>query len=405
MPTKSFTYIALDKAGARQTGSLVAATETQVRERLTKQGFLVEFIGEGSQESAQSPAPVASGPKGSPVLAPFFGKVPYVDLSGFFRRLASMLKSGISMHKALSSLETNTNNKRLRHAVTVMRAKAADGRPLAAAMEDFPYIFSPLQTALVRAGEKGGTLDKNLEKLNEYLQREIQLRNTIRIQTLYPKLLLGIALVIIVGTNTLISFIADKTGGPRMYLNLPFGSLWLLIALAAGFVLLRFADASPRLRPIWHRFLLAVPFFGATVHMLAMAKFSRTFAALIGAGVSPQETIKLSAAACGNEYLRREITPAAESVSDGRSISVALANTGVFSDTVLEMLATGEQTGDMEGMLDHAADYYEGEGEARVQNSTKVAMVLVVLMIVLMVGYVIISFWMSYVPRVTQYAE
>jgi type II secretory pathway component PulF len=97
--------------------------------------------------------------------------------------------------------------------------------------------------------------------------------------------------------------------------------------------------------------------------------------------------------------------PAANSVSDGRSIALALANTGVFSDTVLEMLATGEQTGDMEGMLDHAADYYEAEGEARVQNSTKVAMVLVVLMIVLMVGYVIVSFWMNYVPRVTQYAE
>jgi type II secretory pathway component PulF len=190
-----------------------------------------------------------------------------------------------------------------------------------------------------------------------------------------------------------------------MYLNLPFGSIWLLVAVIVGFILLRFVDASPRLRPTWQKFLLSIPYFGSTIHMLAMAKFSRTFAALIGAGVSPQETIKLSAAACGNEYLSRQIMPAANSVSDGRSIALALANTGVFSDTVLEMLATGEQTGDMEGMLDHAADYYEAEGEARVQNSTKVAMVLVVLMIVLMVGYVIVSFWMNYVPRVTQYAE
>jgi type II secretory pathway component PulF len=405
MPTKSFTYIALDKAGARRTGSLVAATETQVRERLTKQGFLVEFVGEGSQQAVAAPAPVAVAATGSSVLGPFFSKVPYVDLSAFFRRLAGMLKSGISMHKALTSLEANTGNKRLSKAIAVMRERAADGRPLSDAMEEFPYIFSPLQTALVRAGEKGGTLDKNLEKLNDYLQREIQLRNTVRVQTLYPKLLLAVALFIVIATNTLITFIADKTGGPRMYLNLPFGSIWLLVAVIVGFILLRFVDASPRLRPTWQKFLLSIPYFGSTIHMLAMAKFSRTFAALIGAGVSPQETIKLSAAACGNEYLSRQIMPAANSVSDGRSIALALANTGVFSDTVLEMLATGEQTGDMEGMLDHAADYYEAEGEARVQNSTKVAMVLVVLMIVLMVGYVIVSFWMNYVPRVTQYAE
>ncbi|MGI8924388.1 MAG: type II secretion system F family protein [Fimbriimonadales bacterium] len=401
MAAKSFTYIAMDRRGERQTGSLSATTEAQARDQLTRQGLLVEHVSE-----AAPPATRSIFQKN--VAGPLVGKVPYDHLSGFFRQLAAMHRAGVPLVQALDTLAKGTRHNKLRAVVEAMRARVVSGGKISEVMDEYPEVFSALQVALVKAGEHGGVLDKSLDQVNEYLQREIKLRNQIKSYTFYPKLLLAVAAITVIVANIIIAVIASQTGGPRMFLEMPFLQpgvlMWLVPALVGAFLFFRLGVHNPKLLPAIHKFFLGIPYFGHTLHMLAMAKFGRAFAALYAGGVPMGNSIRLAADSSGNEHIRQSIYPAAGKIEEGAGVAKSMAETGAFTDVALEMAATGEQTGNLDGMLDHMAAYYEGESEVRVEKSAKTTATVVLIIVLLLVAYGIMMFWINYFGGIVEMA-
>lgn len=394
MSTRTFTYIAVDTQGARQTGVVQGLSEGHAREQLAKRGLLVEFVREGTSESPERSTFVKH------VAAPLVGRVGYEAQLSFFRQLASMHKAGVPLVQALDTLSQSSKHVKLRKVIADLRDTVLEGKMISEGMEKYPEVFSSLQVNLVRAGEQGGVLDHSLVHLNAYLQREVRLRNEIKSKTFYPKLLIAVAVLIIVGANMLITYFSSHTGGPQFLLESPLTNpkvlAWLIPTIVVLWLFFRYGPVNDRVRRNLHAFYIYIPYFGQTLHMLAMAKFGRAFSALYSGGVQIGKSIQLAADACGNDYLREKIYPSAQWIQEGRGIAESFDKTGAFTLVALDMASTGEHTGNLDAMFGHMAEQYEEEADVRLEKSTKVLSVVVLIIALVLVAYTVIRWYMNY---------
>ncbi|MGQ9486642.1 MAG: type II secretion system F family protein [Armatimonadota bacterium] len=325
------------------------------------------------------------------VVYPVYSGVSVRDLAIFYRQLATAVRAGIAIHRALISVAENTGKPRLRRVVQAVVNDLMQGKPLAQAMRKQPHVFDELQIALIQAGEEGGLLDNMLERLADYLERDYKLRLKIRAGTFYPKVLLvaGIFIpkipILVVGGG-LIPYLRETVGwaGP------------ILLAVLASVALVRIALQVEPLREAYDSLKLMVPGIGGLVRQLAMARFSRAMAALFSAGVPLQRAIAISALAADNYYLTKRLRSAVTAVEHGQSLSSAFQQTGVMPPLVLDMLRTGESTGSVDAMMDKVAEYYEQETDVKSHQAVIALSVGVYLLIALWIASMIIGFWQGY---------
>ncbi|MCL6623369.1 MAG: type II secretion system F family protein [Fimbriimonadales bacterium] len=399
MPTKTFTYVAVDPNGTRLTGLVEADSLGQARDRLIKLGYRVHSLQEGIVQVGRDRPLLVKG-----VLAPLFGRVNYETLLNFFTQLGAMHRAGVLLVRSLETLGSQTMHPKMRKVIRDMRATVLEGRPLSEAMEKYPEVFSPLQVNLIWVGEQGGMLDRSLHYICEYLEHEIELRNLIKATTFYPKLVIALSIIIVLVTNWLVELISAKMGGPALFIYNPLTDprvlIWLLPGLVLLFLFLRIGLQHSRIHLAWDWFLLRLPYLGTTLRMLAMAKFGRAFSALYSGAVPISQAILLAADSCGNEYIRWRIHPSVISIQEGKGIAESLAKTGVFTKMALDMCATGEETGNLEAMCRHVADLYESEARVRVKKTAHVFSVAVLIAIAILVAYIVLSFYMGYIQLV-----
>ncbi|MGC8784878.1 MAG: type II secretion system F family protein [Armatimonadota bacterium] len=325
------------------------------------------------------------------VVYPVYSGVSVRDLAIFYRQLATAVRAGIPIHRALLSVAENTGKPRLRRVVQAVVNELMQGKPLAEAMSRHPHVFDDLQIALIRAGEEGGLLENMLERLADYLERDYKLRLKIRAGTFYPKVLLlaGIFIpkipVLVVGGG-LIPYLRETVGWAAP----------ILLAVLAIVAVVRILLQIEPLREAYDSLKLMIPGIGGLVRQLAMARFSRAMAALYSAGVPLPRTIAISALAADNYYLTKHLRRAVAEVEHGQSISEAFRRTGVMPPLVLDMLQTGESTGNVDAMMDKVAEYYEQETDVKSGQAVIVLSVGVYLLIALWIASMIISFWQGY---------
>lgn len=325
------------------------------------------------------------------VVYPVYSGVSVRDLAIFYRQLATAVRAGIPIHRALISVAENTGKPRLRRMVQTVVNDLMQGKPLAQAMRKQPHVFDELQIALIQAGEESGLLDNMLERLADYLERDYKLRLKIRAGTFYPKVLLvaGIFIpkipILVVGGG-LIPYLRETVGwaGP------------ILLAVLAIVALVRIALQVEPLREAYDSLKLMFPGIGGLVRQLAMARFSRAMAALFSAGVPLQRAIAISALAADNYYLTKRLRSAVTAVEHGQSLSSAFQQTGVMPPLVLDMLRTGESTGSVDAMMDKVAEYYEQETDVKSHQAVIALSVGVYLLIALWIASMIIGFWQGY---------
>lgn len=325
------------------------------------------------------------------VVYPVYSGVSVRDLAIFYRQLATAVRAGIPIHRALISVAENTGKPRLRRMVQTVVNDLMQGKPLAQAMRKQPHVFDELQIALIQAGEESGLLDNMLERLADYLERDYKLRLKIRAGTFYPKVLLvaGIFIpkipILVVGGG-LIPYLRETVGwaGP------------ILLAVLAIVALVRIALQVEPLREAYDSLKLMFPGIGGLVRQLAMARFSRAMAALFSAGVPLQRAIALSALAADNYSLTKRLRSAVTAVEHGQSLSSAFQQTGVMPPLVLDMLRTGESTGSVDTMMDKVAEYYEQETDVKSHQAVIALSVGVYLLIALWIASMIIGFWQGY---------
>jgi type II secretory pathway component PulF len=356
----------------------------------------------------QSVAPLAPPPTErrsaimTDVVGPLLYKVPLDQLLFFFRQLGTMLNAGVPIVSSLDTLARQSRDPRIHGVIHELQGHVQAGRELSVGMQRYPEIFSPLMLSLIRAGEQGGMLDASLTQMADYIEREIALRNLIRKATLYPKIVIFCSIFIILGANYIIHSVFNKPGGIATPLTEP--ATWVVLTPLIVFLFLFFRVGvnNPRMRHSYDHVLLKIPGIGSTVHQMAMAKFSRAFAALYKGGVPMPKAVLLSADACGSDYLRSKIYPAGAALEEGMGITEALGRTGAFSGQVIDMTQTGETTGRLDEMLEKVADYYEDDSTVKANQLAIILGVVCFLAVAAYVAYIVINFYSGQMSTLTQ---
>jgi type IV pilus assembly protein PilC/MSHA biogenesis protein MshG len=329
------------------------------------------------------------------IWGPLVGKVPLTALLFFFRQAATMFEAGVPIVQALETLSGQTSNVKFKGIIRELAGHVKAGRPISAGLQRYPEVFSPVIVSLVRAGEEGGFLDEAMGIVATYLEREIQLRNLYKRVTFYPKLQVIVSMIIIVGANLVIDHFGgkEKLSSP---LTTPATWIWLGPLIVGLFLFFRIGLANPAIKHVWDTMVSNIPYIGNTVRQLTMAKFGRAFGALYKGGVPMHKSLKLAADACGNEYLRARMYGAYQGLEGGNGITETFRSTHAFSPIVLDMVSTGEQTGNLDQMLNKVAEYYEDEAETRSQKTGQITGVVLGLLVAVYIGYIVITFYMNH---------
>ena len=337
------------------------------------------------------------------LVYPIFAGVTFKSLPPFFRSFATLINAGIPLYQALGSLEAATSNAKLKEVARAGQRQVEAGGHFSDVMAAYPWVFQPVQIELVRAAEQGGMLDQALLQIADYVEHELEIRRMISRETLQPKITLTIAFLILgrpgfSGAMPAVSALVVGTMGKMAYtmadyLKDTFGfALTLLVPLlilTALFRLVLFNISG--IREAYDSFKMSVPVVGNIVKMFALSRFTRTFAALYRGGFAMGSCLRIAGDGCGNAVLRRAAYRAVPYAEQGGLVSDAMQS--VMPPIALNMMRTGETTGNMDTMLDKVAEYYESEGKLKSNQGAKILGVVVFLVVAYFVATAIIGFY------------
>lgn len=396
MPT-TFAYKVRDQGGQVIEGQLEADDANLVLGKLRQMGYTpiaIEQRGAGSLKAD--------------VRIPGFGpKVKLKDVAVFSRQFATMINSGLSLIRALAILADQTENQLLARVAGEVRLDVERGASLSAALSRHPKVFNHLYIAMVKSGEAGGVLDAVLMRLADTIEKQVELRRKVRSAMTYPVVVLVICLVIATAMLLLIvpqfkAIYADLGGTlplpTRVLITISdllkkFFPIFVLLGVGAFFLFRRWAR-SEKGKPKWDAFKLRVPVFGALTRKAALARFSRTLAALTRSGVGILEALDIVAETSGNEVVATAIRDTQGAVKRGDTLSRPLEQHEVFPPMVVQMIAVGEETGALDEMLDKVADFYDQEVSATVDALTSLIEPMLICLMGVIVGGMIISLYL-----------
>ncbi len=392
----TYAFKALDLAGSATKGEIEAADKQTVASQLRSKGLIVVDIEEKAAANAGD-------------LLARFKRVKADDLVIASRQLATMVQSGMSLLRALYVIEEQTESDKLREVWIEVRKDIEAGVALSDALKRHPDVFNELYVAMVQAGETGGILDQTLVRVATQLEKDAALRRQIKAAMVYPSLIGGFALIVLVA---LVAFLVpvfekifDDFGGElpaitkfTVFLSHMITGRWyLLIAITAGIVwLFRYWKKSDTGKVQWDRIKLKFPMkIGGIVQKVALARFSRTFSGLIAAGVPMLEAIDITGRTSGNKVIEMAMDDVRDSVKRGGSLTAPMAAVPeAFPVMVTQMIGVGEETGALETMMSKVADFYEEQVEAAVKALTSILEPVMIVVVGSIVGFIVIAMYL-----------
>jgi general secretion pathway protein F len=370
-----FEYIARNSSGQRTAGALEAVSEAAAVRALDEQRLFPVRLTEQVETGGASGVRVRTR-----------------DLAIFYEQLADLLKAGVPMLRAIDTLIRTHPRGGLNRVLVQVQAKVSDGKSLAEAMGDQPAVFNTLQTAMVRAGERGGFLEEVLMNLAAYLERQDDLRLKVQGAMIYPVLLITAG---IFAVTVCLIWLVPKFKPLFEGMPLPVPSRILFAAsdsvvehwpatLAAGFLLavgIGMYFSTPSGRASWHRWQLRVPVVGKTLLMVSLTRFCRILGTMLASGVPILQALQISRDAAGVPKLAAAIDDAAESVRQGQGLTPPLRRSGVMPEQILEMMAVAEESNQLEKVLLKVADTVERRTNQQVDQAVRLLepVILVVL--------------------------
>lgn len=417
----TFTYQARDLEGKDVSGIIEADDARGAASSLREQGLFTLHLAEtvnarpatvslptgatetrGSFTPGHTPMPRTPriGEQSSVHIAPFLISVPLPEVAIMFRQMGTLLNAGVPMVQSISTLAQQTRSGRLKSILEDATGIVASGNPFSDAMAKYPAVFAPIQVELIRAGETGGLLETMCDRIADYLEREIETRRKLKRETLYPKMVLGVAgLVILI--LTFVQAGMGKTGANLVGSRIGFAVTVGVIAFGIWW-LARYLNQFPVYGGMWDRFKMRIPGTGDVARKYATARFARAMAALYGGGVNLFRAVEIGARACGNRAIGEEILSHAPALNNGEGISGMLARSGLLSPLAIQMARTGEQTGSLDTMMNKVADYLENEADAKAHQVAVITGVLALLLAACVVAYIVISFYVGMFSSIGQ---
>jgi type II secretory pathway component PulF len=401
----AFKYIARGTDGKRVDGTLEAADRRAALQMLQQKGCTPLSI---DQTTAKSAAITAKKRFKFETGLRKKTRMGARDMLLFSREMADLLASGMTLGRALHTLAQRKGDDDKAQVIRRLRDEVVQGSALSDALRIYPETFPQLYISMVRAGEASGALAEALEGLCKHYERVQEARSKVITAMIYPAIVLAIGLLSVLGLMVFIvprfAPIFDELGGT---LPLPTRILmgfsdalikygWLILILsAAGIVSLRKWIKTPAGRFWWHARQLKWPVIRQIITANAFAHFARTLETLIRNGVPILKALTISEETVGNDVIAREIAEARTRVTDGSSIAGPLAAGKIFPELLTDMLAVGEETGDLPGALKNIARRYDTELDFSIKVLTTVMEPVLILGIAIIIGFVAVSMLMA----------
>jgi type IV pilus assembly protein PilC len=390
-----FEYEVADSAGALSRGRAQAEDAGDLILRFREQGRLVLAIRPTSGDGAFGRAASAAlGDSFRTTMRRMSSGVGLATIVLFTGQLAAMLGGGLHLVRILTSLAAETTNQKFRKVLASVRDSITAGSTFADALAQHPHIFDRLFVAVVRAGELSGSLPVVLDTLTVYLEKTANLRRKVRGAIAYPVVILTVALgVVFIMVIKIVPIFENVYARANATLPAPTRSLiWVsglvrqytfLVFLAGvlGVVAFYFALQTDMGRRLFDRAKLNVPLFGSLVRKAIMARVCRTLGVLLNSGIPLIEAMETVSKVAGNRIIENALIAATQKMRDGGTIAATLRETGQFPSMVVQLVATGEESGTLPAMLGKAALYYEQQVDNAVATlSTLIEPVMIVVM-------------------------
>jgi type IV pilus assembly protein PilC len=399
----TFEFRAMDRAGLSSAGELEAESKAAVTEQLRQRGLIVLNVSEKT-----SPFAIED-------LFKRWQRVDMRELAVFSRQFATLVASGMPMLRTLQTLEEQTQDEQIREATAGLRADVEAGSSLEQAMGRYPKVFDRLFRAMVRSGEQSGRLDEVLDRVAFQVEKTDALRREVKSALMYPALVFGFATVVLIAIVAFVipvfvnifEELAKEHPQEKAELPIPTkicvgasniltGSWFIVIpVLAAAFVAFFKWKKTDRGNELWDRFKLRLPFkVGDVIQKVALARWSRTFAGSVSAGVPMLQAIKLTGETSGNTVVEQSMEDVYASVKRGGTLAGPIEANVVFPPMVGHMVSVGEETGQLQQMLSKVADFYEAEVDAKVKALTALIEPIMIVFVGGIVGFIVISMYL-----------
>jgi type IV pilus assembly protein PilC len=345
------------------------------------------------------------------------GSVKAKEQAIFFRQFSVMIDAGLPLVQCLEILGNNQENAYFKKCLLGVRATVEGGSTLANALRAYPKIFDDLTTNMIEAGESGGILDTILQRISQYVEKNVKLKAAIKSALVYPVSVIAIALLVVgallkfvvpIFANLFVGLGVDLPSSTRFVINLSafVSTFWWLIFLSLGIIVaaIKYIRKTPDGLFYTDKIMLNLPVFGGVLRKIAVARFTRTLGTLISSGVPILDGLSITARTAGNAVLERALMQVRKSIEEGRTIVDPLRECGVFPNMVTQMIGVGEATGAMDTMLQKIADFYEDEVDAATKDMLAMMEPLLISFLGVAVGGIVISLYMPLFSMISKLA-
>jgi type II secretory pathway component PulF len=374
-----YRYRARDKDGALYTGTMEATRKDGVADQLSGMGRIPVMI----EEQAQARLSEVD-------LGALFSRVRPQDLIIFSRQLSTLMSAGIPFIQSLVTIERQTENPRLKASISQIKRDVEGGSSFSDALARQPKIFNKLYVSMVRAGETAGILDDILSRLALLAEHEADTRARVKAAVRYP---LIVVIAISAAFAFLVTFVIPKFAAifaqfktdlplpTRVLININYvvQHYWYLVMISIVLIVwgVIWYVGTPAGRWEWDGLKLKLPVFGVLFQKVALSRFSRIFGAMQKSGISMMLTLEIAGETVGNVVIARAVDNMSISIRDGKGLTAPMESSGLFPPLVIQMMSVGEETGQLDTMLNKVSDYYDMDVEYTLRNlSTMIEPVL-----------------------------
>ena len=401
MPT--FNYVIRNAAGERIEAEMRAATMEAAIESLRSQGTLVSLkerkVGESTQVTVLDKINLA--------FERVKQHIPLRSLVFFTRQLSTMFSAGLTLEKSIGNLAISETNKKFRRTLEAVNSEIKRGVQLSDAMSHYPYHFDSLYVALVKAGEVSGSLHTVLKDLADYLENVEDTRQKVKGALYYPVIMmviLGLALLILLWK--IIPQFSDIYASLGASLPAPTLALVAMSNIVANnFIVVMLSTLTvlffiwvltltDRGELIWDQMKLKIPVFGNLIYLNLLNKYAKTLGILFASGVTVTEALKLVKAVMENRIMAGAVEDIQDMLKDGYSLSVAMTRTGVFPPIMLQLTQTGEESGELDGLLAKASEFYQKQVDSMIERLTSLIEPIIIVAVGLIIGAIVIVIYL-----------
>jgi len=402
----AFNYRAMDRAGKEIKGQIEASTEEVVIDRLRGMGYFPTEVKRAKDTLGEVSLEELPGIKQLMKLLTR-GKVPLKSIMPFTRQLAVLVGAGLPLLRSLRILSEQTESANLKEALSGIATEIESGNTLSEGMAKYPRVFDRLFVNMIRAGEIGGALEQVLERLAIFAEKSAAIRSKVKSAMFYPVFAGGISTILLVGIMGWVvpNFVsvyeelgAELPGMTQLLIDISdliVYRYWAVVMMIVFFMVIW----KTMRKYDWglyatDSFKLRLPIFGKILQKAAIAKWARTFATLLEAGVPILQTLNIVKDTSGNEVVARAVLEVHNSIKEGETISEPLKKFSIFPPLVTHMVAVGEETGSIDSMLVKVAEFYEREVDDAVDGLSKLIEPLLICFLGGIIGFIVIALYL-----------